>query len=663
MDRQCEVFEPPALAARPASAPAKGLWGAPPAVAASVPVAAAPAARAAPIVAKKAHTRHLVVDSGAIIKGLHLESQAEYFWTVPEVLKEIRDKRSRHVLETLPYELQTRQPPGAAVAAGAFFCRPASRRRPIPGARSSLSASLPLNPLSLALPVIAFARKTGDYTQLSVPDLKILALTYMLEREQNGIANIRTEPPLLTKEKAARAKAAKAAAKAKAGGALPPGMSKKAAARLARLSRTLAWILRHGAEKVGLTPDEQGFVAVADLLEVDQMKKRKPRVTEENIRSAVRADTEGMFSLLSVKVPTSASDRARTASGEGRELLQAALSGEAAAEAGAGADAGAAATPPAPPTSKPSRGFGTRRAKEGTKKNTYRLMIRATSGHTLVATTSAAEAEAAAAAAAAAAVAALAPAAAATPAPAAAAATASASASASAAAAAPAAAAAATKPAPSAKAKAKAYSSRIFGADGSMGQSLHVESETAVDDGDGDWVNPANFDGVSIGVGIGGSTGSSMFAGSSSVALTTVSSSAGAASGGGSRTHPRVGCVTTDFAMQNVLLQMGLKLVALDGSVITRCKQWLLRCDACFFIVKPDTESGLGGARQRSAAAANRALAKSLFCQKCGSATLSRVAYSTDASGRTKLHLRKDRRIAVRLCFFVFSFFFSLFCK
>jgi RNA:NAD 2'-phosphotransferase (TPT1/KptA family) len=148
-----------------------------------------------------------------------------------------------------------------------------------------------------------------------VPDLKLLALTYMLEREQNGIANIRTEPPLLTKEKAARAKAAKAAAKAKAGGALPPGMSKKAAARLARLSRTLAWILRHGAEKVGLTPDEQGFVAVADLLEVDQMKKRKPRVTEENIRSAVRADTEGMFSLLSVKVPTSASDRARTASG------------------------------------------------------------------------------------------------------------------------------------------------------------------------------------------------------------------------------------------------------------------------------------------------------------------------------------------------------------
>jgi RNA-binding protein NOB1 len=43
-----------------------------------------------------------------------------------------------------------------------------------------------------------------------------------------------------------------------------------------------------------------------------------------------------------------------------------------------------------------------------------------------------------------------------------------------------------------------------------------------------------------------------------------------------------VGCMTADFAMQNVLLQMGLNLVSLEGKRIDRVKTWVLRCHACF---------------------------------------------------------------------------------
>jgi RNA-binding protein NOB1 len=43
----------------------------------------------------------------------------------------------------------------------------------------------------------------------------------------------------------------------------------------------------------------------------------------------------------------------------------------------------------------------------------------------------------------------------------------------------------------------------------------------------------------------------------------------------------QVGCVTVDFAMQNVLLQMGLNLVAVNGKRIRQARRWMLRCYAC----------------------------------------------------------------------------------
>ena len=44
--------------------------------------------------------------------------------------------------------------------------------------------------------VRVFAKKTGDLAVLSGTDVEIIALTYMLEKEANGLKNIRTEPVL-----------------------------------------------------------------------------------------------------------------------------------------------------------------------------------------------------------------------------------------------------------------------------------------------------------------------------------------------------------------------------------------------------------------------------------------------------------------------------------
>ena len=50
-----------------------------------------------------------------------------------------------------------------------------------------------------------------------------------------------------------------------------------------------------------------------------------------------------------------------------------------------------------------------------------------------------------------------------------------------------------------------------------------------------------------------------------------------------------VASVTADFAMQNVILQMGLRLVAPNGMRIKQLSRWVLRCSACYKITKVST--------------------------------------------------------------------------
>ena len=82
-----------------------------------------------------------------------------------------------------------------------------------------------------------------------------------------------------------------------------------------------------------------------------------------------------------------------------------------------------------------------------------------------------------------------------------------------------------------------------------------------------------------------------------------------------------VSCITTDFAMQNVLLQIGLNLLSPSLQRIRNIRTYILRCHACFQQVKDTSKQ---------------------FCPRCGGATLTRVSCSTDAKGVFRIHLKKN---------------------
>ncbi|KAL5702086.1 hypothetical protein ACHQM5_027346 [Ranunculus cassubicifolius] len=74
-----------------------------------------------------------------------------------------------------------------------------------------------------------------------------------------------------------------------------------------------------------------------------------------------------------------------------------------------------------------------------------------------------------------------------------------------------------------------------------------------------------------------------------------------------------VACVTSDFAMQNVILQMGLRLLAPGGMQIRQLHRWILKCHACN---KVTAEIGR------------------IFCPKCGNGgTLRKVAVTVNENG------------------------------
>ncbi|KAF2191809.1 D-site 20S pre-rRNA nuclease [Zopfia rhizophila CBS 207.26] len=82
-----------------------------------------------------------------------------------------------------------------------------------------------------------------------------------------------------------------------------------------------------------------------------------------------------------------------------------------------------------------------------------------------------------------------------------------------------------------------------------------------------------------------------------------------------------VATMTTDFAMQNVLLQMNLHLLSPSFQHIKSLRTYILRCHACFFTTKQMEKQ---------------------FCPRCGQPTLRRVACSTNARGEFKIHLAKN---------------------
>ncbi|KAM9607572.1 RNA-binding protein NOB1 isoform 1-T1 [Trichechus inunguis] len=86
----------------------------------------------------------------------------------------------------------------------------------------------------------------------------------------------------------------------------------------------------------------------------------------------------------------------------------------------------------------------------------------------------------------------------------------------------------------------------------------------------------------------------------------------------------RVGCMTTDFAMQNVLLQMGLHVLAVNGMLIREARSYILRCHGCF-----KTTSDM-----------NR-----VFCSHCGNKTLKKVSVTVSDDGTLLMHFSHNPKV------------------
>ncbi|XP_038557002.1 RNA-binding protein NOB1 isoform X3 [Micropterus salmoides] len=85
-----------------------------------------------------------------------------------------------------------------------------------------------------------------------------------------------------------------------------------------------------------------------------------------------------------------------------------------------------------------------------------------------------------------------------------------------------------------------------------------------------------------------------------------------------------VGCLTTDFAMQNVLIQIGLHVLSVNGMVIKQARNYILRCHACF-----KTTSNMN----------------KVFCPHCGNKTLKKLAVTLSEDGSVQMHFSKNPKV------------------
>ena len=71
----------------------------------------------------------LVLDTSPFLRGgaTKLRALADKFFTIPEVLNEIRDKQARNDLAMLPFDIQVINPNEASVRAGMFTFLPFAR--------------------------------------------------------------------------------------------------------------------------------------------------------------------------------------------------------------------------------------------------------------------------------------------------------------------------------------------------------------------------------------------------------------------------------------------------------------------------------------------------------------------------------------------------------
>ncbi|XP_021323414.1 RNA-binding protein NOB1 isoform X2 [Danio rerio] len=86
----------------------------------------------------------------------------------------------------------------------------------------------------------------------------------------------------------------------------------------------------------------------------------------------------------------------------------------------------------------------------------------------------------------------------------------------------------------------------------------------------------------------------------------------------------KVGCVTTDFAMQNVLIQIGLNVLSVNGMLIKNTRSYILRCHACFKTTTNMNKS---------------------FCPNCGNNTLKKIAVTLNEDGTMQMHFSRNPKV------------------
>ncbi|WVQ72291.1 hypothetical protein IAR50_001841 [Cryptococcus sp. DSM 104548] len=137
-----------------------------------------------------------------------------------------------------------------------------------------------------------------------------------------------------------------------------------------------------------------------------------------------------------------------------------------------------------------------------------------------------------------------------------------------------------------------------------VSESAPAQADDEDDEDAGDWINPANL----------------TVHRSRDLGLITPS--------GSTAKPPAVACMTGDYAVQNILLGMGLGLVGEGGKKISKVKSFVLRCHACFKICKDSSKR---------------------FCPSCGNASLIRTTVSTSAkTGEQIIHLKQNFQYRTR---------------
>jgi RNA-binding protein NOB1 len=459
--------------------------------------------------------QHLVLDTGALIKGqgYSLARMAEHFWTIPEVIAEVRDPRARFHLDTLPFELRTREPTLEACKA-----------------------------------VAEFARQTGDYSALSKVDLRVLALTYTLEAEEHGgkVGHLRTT----TTTRMAAMVNAKASAVAKVGGEKKVGEEEE----------------EEKKEGEGEAGDERMYVEVAggdssDEEEEDEDEEEEEEEEEED-ESESGSEEEEEEEVGDEAAATTATAAAPTPTPTPPPPPASSSSSSSTVKAGFSWASAVKATASKPPP--PANAVAARRQRQAEAEGTpaiplelENLSLNEKEDH-FGATGSAANTTAT-------------------------------------------------------KKSGGEVTSRFLGGAG-RDAATHGGGQEEEDDGEG-WISVENIKAVRA------KGTESLFGARKGDGYTGVSLGEGGREGGGVPPAPVVACVTTDFGMQNVLLQMGLRLLSIDGVAVTRVKQWARRCESCAKIVH-DQER--------------------MFCPRCGNAYLSRVSISVDSvTGQLRVHLSK----------------------